>query len=180
MTFQVALFLHVAAAIGMFVALTIEWVYVRSIGRARSYEEARGVVALERLLMPIGMPSVLVALATGIYLATTLSFWSLGWAKLAVPALVAVAVAGALVGARRARIRATVASGVGSLPDDVTAALGGGWLVSSLRFRSVVLTALVFEMTAKLAGPLDIVVLCASVVAGLAWGLGLTRAGKAP
>jgi uncharacterized membrane protein len=168
-TFQIILFLHVAAVVGLFVALAIEGLYVAAIGRASSYEQARGAVALERLLLPIGMPSVLVALATGIYLATTMSFWSLGWVKLAVPALVVVAIAGALVGPPRIRIRAAVAKGAGALPDEVKAAFGSRGLVASLRFRSVVLTALLFEMTTKLAGPFDVVALLASVVAGLMW-----------
>ena len=88
-------------------------------------------------------------LASGIWLASTLRWWSLGWVKMAVPALVLVAIAGAVVAPRRKRIRAVLERGSGSLPDDVVGALRNGLLVGSLWARSALLLALVFAMTVK-------------------------------
>jgi hypothetical protein len=168
MTFQLALFLHVAATVGLFVTLTVEWICVGSMRRATTYEEARHDSRLYRALLPLGIPSTIVALATGVYLATTLGFWGLSWVKLAVPALVLVAIAGGLVGPRRNRIQAAVATGSGPLPDELKKEVGHALLRGSLRFRAVILAALVFVMTTKPAGPTDVVVLAASVVVALA------------
>jgi hypothetical protein len=123
------------------------------------------------MLMRIGIPSTLVALASGIYLATTLGFWTLGWVKLAVPVLVLVAVAGAIISPRRNRIRAAIATGSGPLPSDLTRQLGHALLLGSLRFRTVMLSALVFVMTTKLAGPADTVALALSTVVGAAFAV---------
>jgi hypothetical protein len=76
------------------------------------------------LLAPIGIPSVLIVLASGIYLATTLGVWHFGWAQVAVPTLVIAAVAGAIVGPRRNRLRAAFATNTGP-PGPPTPSNGG-------------------------------------------------------
>jgi hypothetical protein len=144
-TFQLALFLHVLSMLGVFAALTLEWVSVLSMRRARSFEQARDANGLQRWVMPIGMASTLVILATGVYLARILSLWGLVWVKLAVPMLVVVAIAGAVANPQRKRIRAAVASGTGTLPNPLTTSL----VVGSLWTRSALLVALVYAMTVK-------------------------------
>src|SRR5262249_5593852 len=70
---------HVAATIGLFVALAIEGVALARLRRAMTYEQARDWAGL--LLAPVGLPSFLVVLASGVYLAKTLGAWHLDWAS---------------------------------------------------------------------------------------------------
>jgi hypothetical protein len=58
--------------IGLFSTLTSEGVALRSLRRATSYEQAREWTALWALLPASGAPSILLSLASGIYLGTRL------------------------------------------------------------------------------------------------------------
>jgi hypothetical protein len=116
---RLILFSHVAAMIGLFAALVVERVSLASLRRATSYEQAREWAGLWSMLVPLCLPSLLMVLASGVYLATTLGVWDFGWAKAAVPTLVIVAVAGGMVGPRRNRVRAAIATSAGPLPRDL-------------------------------------------------------------
>jgi hypothetical protein len=121
--YRLVLFCHVLAAVGLFVALAVEGLGLRHLRASTSYEQAREWLQPFKMLLPLGMPATLVALSSGIYLATTMSAWELGWVKLAVPTLVVVAIVGAIVGPRRARLSAAVAKGAGPLTADLVAQL---------------------------------------------------------
>ena len=174
---RIIVFCHVVGMIGLFAALAIEGVSLSGARRATSYEQARDWVALWGLLAPIGMPSVLIVLASGIYLATTLGVWQFGWAQAAVPTLVIIAVAGAIVGPRRNRLRAAVATNTGPLPRDVLMDLGHPLLRASWGLRAMLLLSLVFEMTTKLdAGSFALV--GGAAVVGTTWSLVTWRRGR--
>src|SRR5262249_23309167 len=108
---------HVAAMIGLFSTLTVEGLALRFLRRATTYEQARAWTAAWTLLPAIGAPSILLSLASGISLATTLGLWDFSWAQVAVPTLVIVAVAGGVVAPRRSRVRAALGDNSGPLPD---------------------------------------------------------------
>src|SRR5258708_2544667 len=129
--YRLTLFCHVLAVVGLFAALAVEWVSLRHLRESASHEVARAWSGLFGLLVPLGMPATLVVLASGIYLATMLGVWELGWVRLAVPTLVVVAIAGAIVGPRRNRLRAAIANGEGALPRDLAAQLRHPLLVAS-------------------------------------------------
>src|SRR5262249_7276077 len=112
---RLILFAHVAATIGIFAALTIEWVGLRHLSQATSYEQAREWARLGRFLAPVGVPSVLVVLVSGIYLATTLGVWNFAWTRVAVPTLVIVAIAARVIASRRARLMSAIATNAGPL-----------------------------------------------------------------
>jgi hypothetical protein len=140
--YRLVLFCHVLAVVGLFAALAIEWVSLRHVRASTSYEAAREWSGLFGLLVPLGVPSTLVVLASGIYLATTLGVWELGWIRLAVPTLVVVAIAGAVAGPRRNRSRAAIANGDGALPRDLVAQLRHPLLGASWRVRFALLLGL--------------------------------------
>src|SRR5262249_3382379 len=146
---RLVLFVHVAAILGLFAALAIEWVALRSLGRVTSYEQGREWTRVLNLLPAIGAPSVLAALLTGIYLATTLGVWHLSWVGVAIPTLVIVAIAGGLTAPARSRMRNTLGGNVGALPNAVRAQLSQTLWRRSLRLRSALLTGLLFEMTVR-------------------------------
>src|SRR5215510_4791657 len=113
---RAVLFTHVAATIGLFVALAIEWIALERLRRSIAYEQAREWAGLWRLLAPVGISSFLVVLASGAYLARTLGAWPLEWVRVATPVLVIVAIAGGVVHPRRRRVLLAVSAGAGPLP----------------------------------------------------------------
>jgi hypothetical protein len=175
--YRLVLFSHVLAVVGLFAALAVEWVSLRHLRASTSYEVAREWSGVFGLLLPLGMPATLVVLASGIYLATTLGVWELGWVRLAVPTLIVVAIAGAIVGPIRSRLRAALANGDGALPPDLVAQLRHPLLVASWRVRFALLTGLLFEMTAKPDLQGDLVVTGGALLVGLAWSMPLWRTG---
>src|SRR5262249_4608952 len=136
---------------------------------ATTYEEARQGMALSPLLQRVGLPSYLVVLASGLYLATSLAVWEFAWAATAVPTLVVVAVAGAVIGPRRGRIRVATATGIGPLTDDVRLTLRDPMIPASWRFRAALLTGFVLEMTTKPDSAGLLIIVLAGVL-GIAWG----------
>jgi hypothetical protein len=173
--FRLVVFAHVLAATGLFAALAVEWASLRHLRTSTTYEQAREWSRLFAWLLPLGMPATLVALASGIYLATTTAAWELGWVKLAVPTLVAVAVAGAIVGPRRNRLRAAITNGAGALPQDLVAQLQHPLLAASWRFRSALLAGLLFEMTVQPDLRGDVIVMGGTALVGFVWSLPLWR-----
>jgi hypothetical protein len=137
------LFLHVICVLGMFSALALEGLSLYRVRRATSVEQAREWTRVWRLLLPIGMPSLFGALGSGIYLAATIHAWELSWVQLAVPSLVLVAVAGALVGPRRERAAKVLETG--TLSGDLKNPL----FEASWRFRAALLLGVVYAMTAR-------------------------------
>jgi len=167
---RLIVFGHVAAMIGLFAALIIEWISLRALRRATSYEQAREWAGLWSLLVPLGLPSLLAVLATGIYLATTLGVWDFGWARAAIPTLVIVAVAGGTVGPRRNRLSAALATSAGPLPRDLRIRLRQPMFVASWRFRAALIAGLLFDMTAKPDVGSALLISAAAVI-GIGFGL---------
>jgi len=167
---RLMVFFHVAAIVGLFGALVIEGVALRALRYATSYEQAREWAGLWSLLFPIGVPSVVVVLASGVYLATTLGLWEFGWAEVSVPSLVIVAVAGGIVGPRRNRLRATFAAKHGPLPRSVQIEIRHPLLLASWRLRAALLTGVVFEMTTKLDSGSVLLMTAVGLIA-ISWSL---------
>jgi hypothetical protein len=148
--FRTLVFVHVAAAVGLFVSLSIEWLILRGLGRATSYVQAREWMHVWPLLGRIGVPSALTALASGIYLARLLGMWQVSWVAVAMPTIVAMAILGGTTAPSRKRIAVALGAHDGALPDAVTRQLRHpGWLTASVRIRTALLGGLLFEMTAK-------------------------------
>src|SRR5262245_55985280 len=175
---RIIVFLHVTGMVGLFAALAIEGVSLRALRRAKSYEQAREWAGAWSLLVPLGVPSVLVVLASGIYLATTLGLWQFGWVEVAVPTLVLVALAGGIVGPRRNRLRKSTETNAGALQNGLKAELRHPLLLASWRFRTALLLALVFEMTTKLDSG-SVWVMAGVSVIGIGWGLPISRTSHA-
>jgi hypothetical protein len=137
------IFLHVVCVLGMFSALALEGLSLRRVRGATSVEQAREWTRVWSLLLPIGMPSLFGALGSGVYLAATIHAWELSWVQLALPCLVLVAIAGALVGPKRARAAKALETGT------LSTALRDPLFEASWRFRAALLTGVVYAMTAR-------------------------------
>ena len=142
-------FVHVAAAAALLATLAIEWVSLRGLARSTTYEQAREWSGLWRLLLPLGLPAIVLVLASGVYLATTLEAWKLGWVVVAVPTLVLIALTGATVGPLRSRLGSALATGTGSLSTALQLQLRHPLLRASWRMRAALSSGLLFVMTAR-------------------------------
>lgn len=169
-------FLHVASAVGLFTVVGIEWVSLRGLGRSLTYEQARDWSGLGRLLMLIGLPATLVALASGIYLATTEGLWSVSWAFVAVPAYLGVMVAGGIAGPRRNRADTALRTGAGSLPGELRRQVRHPVLIASWRFRTALLVGILFIMTARPSWAVWAIVSAAAL--GIIWSVPAWREGS--
>ena len=171
---RIIVFLHVTGVAGLFAALAIEGVSLRSLRRATTYEQAREWAGLWSLLVPLGAPSLLVVLASGVYLATAFGLWQFGWVEVALPTLVAVAVAGGIVGPRRNRLQKSLATKTGSLPNELATELRHPLLVTSWRVRAALLLGLVFVMTTKMDSG-SVWLLSGVLMIGIGWSLPVLR-----
>jgi len=168
-----AVFFHVAAVIGAFAALSIEWLGLRSLRRATSYEQAREWMNVWRGLPALGAPSLLGVLVSGIYLASSLGVWTAPWVAAAIPTLVVVAIAGGSTAPSRNRVHAAIGAHTGALPFDLQMQLKARLWQVSLRVRTVLLAGLVFQMTMKPEANL-LVLAAVGLIAG-AWGVAASR-----
>ena len=92
--------LHIAGALGLFMALGVDLAGVTALGRARTADEVRGALAGYRLNGIVGPISLLLLLVPGIYMATAAWAWP-AWAGISFWTLVVIAVVGGTITRRR-------------------------------------------------------------------------------
>ena len=138
------LFLHVASAMGIFVALGIETAIVAQVrGDQRN---AGTVLSRYGLVQRVGAVSIIALLVTGIYLATAFWHWQGPWIGIGFLLVIVIAVIGATMSGRpvaralRAQIDLAAPAGIGALGDS---------LAASLVLRAALLSGVVFLMTVK-------------------------------
>jgi hypothetical protein len=169
--YQIVVFLHVASAAGLFAVLAVEWVSLRGLTRSRTYDQAREWAELVDLLMPVGLPTTLVVLVSGIYLATYAGFWAFGWVHWAAATYILVMLAGAVVGPRRNRLRSALGRDMGPLSQEMRTQLMDPLLRASWRWRAALLSGLLYIMTVRPESAL--LAIGAFGLIGLAWSVPL-------
>ena len=176
--YSVALFVHIVGALGLFVALGLEWASLSYLRRAATVEQARewlGMFSVQRRLSPISWLAILIP---GFYMAAT-AWRATGWIPTALAAVILIAVLGAaLTGRRMARIGQSVAVESGPISSTLRQRLDDPLLWASLRFRTAIALGIVFLMTAKpeLLGSLLIMSVAGAL--GLIFSLPIMRRGQ--
>src|SRR5512143_2909841 len=74
-SYSIALFLHIVGALGVFVALALEWTGLQQIRSSILPEQVRAWMGILKSTNKVGFPSMLTTVITGIYL--VLKAW--GW-----------------------------------------------------------------------------------------------------
>src|SRR5574338_1517979 len=97
--YNIALFLHVVGALGIFAALGVEWAAAGALRRATDVAAARPWFAQLRSLGKVGGPSGATILVSGIYMGATAGGRQ-AWIGLGFLGLVFLAVAGGVAGRR--------------------------------------------------------------------------------
>ena len=85
--YSIALFLHVAGALGFFVVLGLEWIGLSQLRRARLAEEARAILGTVKSADRLGFISMPTTIITGIYMLLTAWGW-VPWIVVVLGALV--------------------------------------------------------------------------------------------
>src|SRR2546428_2303206 len=92
--YSIVLYVHIVGALGLFVALGLEWTALARLRGAATAEEARGALgalAPTRVIGPLSLAAILVA---GLYLTATSVGWQ-GWNVSSLAAMVVIAAVGA-------------------------------------------------------------------------------------
>jgi len=147
--YVIAKYLHVVGALGMFLALGLEWATLVQLRRAQTAEQVGEWARVGTWLRWLGPLALLAVLVPGFYMMATVWRDGAPWIGPAFAALIIVAVLGALGGRRLSgAIRAGLAEH-GRLSDATRISLRAPFPWISLQVRAALLLAIVFMMTAK-------------------------------
>jgi hypothetical protein len=162
---------HIVGACGIFAALGADWIAERGLTTAPTRAELRGAAQVMALQARLGIPSVILLLLSGIYMATVTHLWQAPWVLAGVGAMVAIALTGGLLtGRTMARLgRETAALEAGPLPDALPKY--AGTLNRSLKIRTVLAFGALVLMVLKpdALGTLSIVTAIGAIAGALAF-----------
>src|SRR6266498_2063296 len=163
--YAIALFLHIVGALGLFVALGLEWTSMLLLRRATTTEQARERMRIASSVRGVTGASLATLLVSGLYLTAT-AWGGVAWIGVALGAMVLMAVLGAALSGPRMAETGPLAR----LPDPLL------WV--SIQIRLAVALGIVFLMTFKpnLTGSLLAIALAA--VLGLIAALPAVAAGR--
>ena len=144
-TYSFTLFVHIIAAVGVFVSLGLEWTGLRQLRRSTTDEQRGAWFRLAGGSGRIGMPSMLLAVLTGFFMARD-SWHRLAWLETAVATLVVMIAIGLTISRPRmaaiARAISTNSANLASIAADPALAL-------SVQMRAALTAGIVFLMTVK-------------------------------
>jgi hypothetical protein len=166
-------FLHVTAAMGIVAGLGIEGLALLHLRAARTADDARRALTNSRYVQRVAGSSLLVAVVTGVYLATVYWSWRGAWMGVAFMTIVAMALVGALM-TGRATLRAMRAPGDALGPAAIVVLQAR--LSLSYVIRLGLFLGIVFLMTTKLqAGGVALAAVGIAGITGLLVGLPVRR-----
>jgi hypothetical protein len=169
--YSFALFLHIVGALGLFIALGLEWTSLGYLRRATTTEQVHPWLQVFALLRRIYPLSWLAILLPGFYMTAT-TWRGAAWISIAFAAIILIAVVGgAISGRRMAAIGPAVTNESGRLSSEFRQRLGDPLLWASIQTRVAIALGIVFLMTVKpgLAGALLTIGLAAILGLASAW-----------
>jgi Predicted integral membrane protein (DUF2269) len=180
--YTIVLFLHVSGAIGYFISMGT-WLFgLSALRQAQRVEQVRALAHLVGRVGPLFGISVLLILATGLYMA--INAWSLltGWIAVALISLILIAPLGtAFIEPRRRAIdRLAQEASDGPLPQSLERRTHDPILLTALQTVTILLLGIVFLMTNKPSFIGSLIVMAVALVLGLASGVLVSRATHTP
>jgi len=169
--YAIGLFVHIVGALGLFVALGLEWTSLLLRRRATTTEQVRERMGLASGVRGVSGASLATLLVSGLYLTATV-WGGVAWIAVALGAMVLMAVLGAaLSGPRLAAIGQAVEAGpLAPLPDPLL------WV--SIQTRLAVALGIVFLMTVKPDLNGSLLTIAVAAVLGLVAALPVMVAGR--
>ena len=149
-SFAIALFLHIVGALGVSVALGLEWIGLSRIRKATVSEEIRAILVIVKGTSRLGFLSMLVTVITGIYMVLAAVGWT-PWILVVIGALIlAMAVARAFTMPRMTAISRALASEKGSVSQTFHNLVNNPVLWISIQIRVALVLGIIFH---KIATP---------------------------
>ena len=176
--YTIVLFLHVSGAIGYFIG-TGTWLFgLSALRRAQRVEQVRALTNLVGRSGPLFGISVLLILATGLYMALTAWGLRTGWIDVALISLILIAPLGtAFIEPRRRAIdRLAREAPDGPLSQALEQRTQDPVLLTALQTLAALLLGIVFLMTTKPSLTSSLIVMAVALILGLASGLLVSRA----
>jgi hypothetical protein len=165
--YSVILFVHIASALAMVGCLSLEALSLIRLRRASTLAETQLWLQPVGRLPAVAVGSLVVILASGIYLAAQFSGFRLGWVDVALAAFLLMGPLGAVSGRRMRDIRHRSAEANATL-SRVRELLRNPFLFVSLGVRVAVFLGIVLLMTGKPDLPVSLGVVLVSVALGFA------------
>jgi hypothetical protein len=147
--FSIALFLHIVSALGVSVALGLEWIGMSQIRTTTVPQEIRAILKVVQNTTRFGFVSMLSTVATGIYMVLTAVGW-VPWILVVIGALLLVIVlTRVLTAPRMAAIGQALAMEKGSIPRSFHNLLKDPMLWISIQARVAIVLGIIFLKIAK-------------------------------
>jgi len=175
--YNIVLFLHISGAIGYFVGIGT-WLFgFTALRRAQRVAQVRALTNLTGRLGPLFVISVLLILASGLYMAITAWGLRTSWIAVGLISLILIAPLGLVLIEPRRRAIARLAQEApdGPLPQALQQRIHDPILGTALQTVAVLLLGIVFLMTTKPALIFSLIVMTVALVLGLASGLLVSR-----
>jgi len=166
--YSIALFLHIAGALGFFVALGLEWTGLSQIRSAMTLEQVRASMGILKNVRKVGFVSMLTTVITGIYM--MLSVWGgVAWIYVTLGSLVLViALTQVVTAPRMAAIGQALATEKGPLSQTFHNLANHPLLWISLQTRVAIALGIVFLKVAKPSLGGSLLTIGVAIVLGLA------------
>jgi len=178
--YSISLFLHVVGALGLSVALGLEWAGLHQLRRATDAGQVREWARLLGAPRVVGGPAALGILVTGIHMSAA-RWGPQGWIVVALAGMVVIAVLGAAVSGRRAGgIARALPAENGPISTSLRRLLLDPVLAMSLWVRTALFIGIVFVMTVEPNTAGALAAMAVAVVAGLAAAIPAQRGGRRP
>ena len=176
--YNIVLFLHISGAIGYFVGMGTWLFCLAALRRAQRVEQVRALTNLAGRVGPLFGISVLLILATGLYMAITAWGFQTGWIPVALVSLILIAPLGTafIEPRRRAIARLAREAPDGPLPQALEQRIHDPILGTALVTVTILLLGIVFLMTNKPSLLISLIVMGVALVLGMASGALFSRA----
>lgn len=173
--YSIALFLHIAGALGFFSALAVEWTGLRQIQNAMLSDQARAWMRILAGTRRLGMTSMLFSLITGVYM-TEIAWRHVAWTIVALGSVILLIVlAITLTRPRVAALEKALATEKGMLSQNFQG-LANHWLLEiSLKTRVALAWGIVFLMTVKPGFGGSLLAIAIAIVSGFVFSLATKR-----
>jgi len=180
-TYSIALFLHIVGALGIAIALGLEWIGLSQIRSALLPEQVRSWMMILKNTNKVGFLSMLTAVITGIYMMLTV-WGGVAWLYVTLGSLVLViGLSATLTRPRMVALGQALAMGRGTISQTFHYLVNHPILWLSIQTRSAIVLGIIFLKIAKpdLGGSL--LTIGVAIILGLASALpfpGRMRAGE--
>lgn len=173
--FSIALFLHIVGALGVSMALGLEWLGLSQIRKTTVPDEIRAILKVVKSTTRIGFISMLSTVITGIYMVLAAVGW-VPWILVVIAALIlAMVIARALTAPRMAAIGRALATEKGSVSQSFHHLLNDPILLVSVQTRMAIVLGIIFLKIATPGLGGSLLTMGAAIVLGLVSALPILR-----